>query len=231
VKFPPRAVALIAALFCLTASASAQIGHLPANSPFEDIERGHQLSFFGGYLHAGKDPLGVAPQGGPMYGLRYELHLGGPASLMTRFARVNSARRAINPDETGSARQLGQQNVGLNLLDLNLVLNLTGQKSFRKLVPVLNLGAGVGICGCNVDGDPYRFGTPFAFSLGGGLRYVTGGRFEFRADLNDYLYRIKYPDRYFETINGPPAAGPDQARSFWKNNPAVSVGATFLFFR
>ena len=52
------------------------------------------------------------------------------------------------------------------------------------------------------DPDPYKFGTPFAFSFGGGLRYVPGGRFQLRVDWNDYLYQLKYPTQYYSNTTG-----------------------------
>jgi len=221
------------ALAFSVATAGAQVGHLPANSPFVDLENGHELTLFAGTFSAGSDPVGVAPRSGPMFGLRYEKTIGGPASLVARYARVSSERFAIDPTKTGAAAQLGRVDVGLNLLDVSLALNLTGQKSWHSLVPVVTVGAGVGACSCSVDLDPYKFGTPFAFSFGGGLRYVPGGRFQLRVDVTDYLYQLKYPNAYFvvPAAGAPPAAPPKQAKSFWKNNPAITVGASYLFFR
>jgi hypothetical protein len=220
------------ALVFVHAAAGAQVGHLPAESPFVDLEAGQELTFFAGQFNAARDPVGVAPRSGPMFGLRYEKTVGGPASLLVRFAHVNSERFPVDPTATGPAVQLGKRNVSMNLFDLNIVVNLTGQKSWHSLVPVLNLGAGLATCGCNVEPDPYRFGTPFAFSFGGGVRYVPGGRFQLRADLNDYLYQLKYPAEYFVAPAGTsPVAPPDQAKSFWKNNLALTLGASYLFFR
>jgi len=220
------------ALAFVATTARAQVGHLPENSPYRDLEASQELSFFGGRYSAGKDPIGVAPSGGPMYGLRYEIHVGGPAFLMARFAHVNGERFPIDPTKSGTAAQLGRKNVSLKLFDVNLVLNLTGQKSFHNIVPVINFGAGIASCNCTVSPDPYTFGTPFAFSFGGGLRYVPGGRFQLRADWGDYLYQLKYPTAYYLTpTTGTAAAGGGQARSFWKNNRALSLGASLLFFR
>jgi hypothetical protein len=221
------------ALACISASAGAQVGHLPAQSPFVDLESGQELTFFGGYFSAGKDAIGVAPRSGPMFGLRYEKTVGGPASLVVRFTHVNSERSVVDPTATGSGAQLGMRNVSLNLVDANLAINLTGQKSWHSLVPVINFGAGIATCSCTVEPDPYRFGTPFAFSFGGGLRYVPGGRFQLRVDLNDYLYQLKYPAEYFvpPVTGAPPVAPADQAKSFWKNNLGVTLGASYLFFR
>ena len=220
------------ALAIVAPASGAQVGHLPENSPFRDVETRQEFTFFGGHYSAGQDPINVGPHGGPMYGLRYEIHVGGPAFLMARWSHVNSYRFPIDPTKSGSAAQLGRKNVGLNLLDLNLALNLTGQKSYHSIVPVVNFGAGIASCGCTVDPDPYAFGTPFAFSFGGGLRYVPGGRFQLRVDLNDYLYQLKYPTQYYLTPTGGTAAVTgNQSRSFWKNNRALTVGASYLFFR
>lgn len=219
------------ALVVTATTARAQVGSLPQNSPFRDIEISQELTFFGGHYSAGKEPLNVAPHSGPMFGIRYEKHVGGPAFIMARWSHVNSERFAIDPTKTGTAQQLGKKSVGLNIFDVNLALNLTGQKSFHHIVPVVNVGAGIASCGCNVDPDPYSFGTPFAFSFGGGLRYVPGGRFQLRVDWNDYLYQLKYPAKYYENTGSGAVAPPNQARSFWKNNGALTVGASLLFFR
>lgn len=220
------------ALACIATTARAQVGHLPENSPYRDFETRQEFTFFGGHYKAGEDPIGIAPRDGPMFGIRYQIHVGGPAFLVARWSHVNTERFAIDPTKIGTARQLGKQNVSINLYDIDLALNLTGEKSFHHIVPVVNFGAGVAACGCAVEADPYAFGTPFAFSFGGGLRYVPGGRFQLTADWNDYLYQLKYPTAYFVIPTGGTAAVTgNQARSFWKNNRALTLGASLLFFR
>lgn len=219
------------AVVLTTTSAGAQVGHLPENSPYRDVETRQEFTVFGGQYSAGQDLIGVGPRSGPMYGLRYEVHVGGPALLMARWAHVNSERFPIDPTKSGAASHLPKQAVGLNLLDADLVLNLTGQKSYHHLVPVVNLGAGIASCSCTVKLDPYTFGTAFAFSYGGGLRYVPGGRFQLRADWGNYLYQLKYPTAYYLSNGSGSAVPNNQARSFWKNNRALTLGASLLFFR
>lgn len=223
----------LACITTITTTANGQVGHLPESSPYRDLETRHEFTFFGGDYSAGQDPIEAAPQGGPMWGFRYQVHVGGPAFLMARFAHVNGSRNAIDPTKIGAARDLGKHNVSLYFYDVNLAINLTGQKSYHHIVPVLNVGGGIVNCGsCSVTGDPYSFGTPFAFSFGGGLRYAPGGRFQITADWNDYLYQLKYPTEYYVNPSGGTAAvSPDQARTFWKNNRALTIGASLLFFR
>ena len=220
------------ALAVVATGAGAQVGHLPQSSPYRDVETSQEFTFFGGHYSAGGDELDVTPHSGPMFGIRYEKHVGGPAFLMARWSHVNSERNVIDPTKIGAAAQLGKRNVSLNLWDANLALNLTGQKSFHHIVPIVNVGIGIASCNCTIEPDPYKFGTPFAFSFGGGLRYVPGGRFQLRVDWNDYLYQLKYPTQYYTSTTGTgPAAPSGQARSFWKNNRALTVGASVLFFR
>lgn len=219
------------ALAVFATSVEAQVGHLPQNSPYRDLETSQELTFFGGHYRAGKDPIGIAPGDGSMFGARYLVHVGGPAFLMARWSHVNTDRLAIDPTKTGTARQLGRHNVSVNLFDVDLALSLTGQKSFHHIVPVMNIGAGVASCGCSVTNDPYTFGTPFAFTFGGGLRWVPGGRFQLTADWNNYLYQLKYPTAYYLAPTGGTAAVSSQARSFWKGNRALTIGASLLFFR
>ncbi|MGZ3333417.1 MAG: hypothetical protein ACXU9O_14970 [Gemmatimonadaceae bacterium] len=219
------------ALAFIATTARAQVGHLPENSPYRDLETRQEFTFFGGRYTTGKDPIGVAPLDGPMYGIRYQVHVGGPAFLMARWSHVNSSRFAIDPTKNGAARKLGKHDESINLYDVDLALNLTGEKSFHHIVPVINFGAGVASCSCSVTNDPYTFGTPFAFTFGGGLRYVPGGRLQITVDWNDYLYQIKYPTAYYVIPTGGTAAATNEARSFWKNNKALTFGASLLFFR
>jgi hypothetical protein len=219
------------ALAFIATTARAQVGHLPENSPYRDLETRQEFTFFGGRYTTGKDPIGVAPLDGPMYGIRYQVHVGGPAFLMARWSHVNSSRFAIDPTKNGAARKLGKHNESINLYDIDLALNLTGEKSFHHIVPVINFGAGVASCSCAVANDPYTFGTPFAFTFGGGLRYVPGSRLQLTVDWNDYLYQLKYPTAYYVIPAGGTAAATNEARSFWKNNKALTFGASLLFFR
>lgn len=225
-----------AALACATlsvpATAFGQVGYPPERSPFRDLEHRHELTLFGGVFNARRDPAGVAPRGGPMAGLRYELRVGGPAHLVVRAAYVSSERQALNPSEPAATRDLGVHSGALYMIDAGVSMNLTGQKSYRGFVPTINAGIGVISGGPDVEDDPYRFGTPFAITAGAGLRYVPGGRFAMRAGLDSYLYRLEYPATYYAAASdGTAVVDARQSTTFWKNNVALTLGASYLFFR
>ena len=233
---PIRACLVRAALLLVGAAtpATAQdIGYTPEASPFRDLPYRQELTVFGGYYLAGRDPAGVAPQSGPMVGARYEIRIGGPAQFYARTAVAFTERDVLNPRLAEGARELGSESVTLGLADVGVSLNLTGQRSWRGIVPILSGGAGIVTDFASPDVGGFRLGTPFAITLGAGVRWTSGGNWQARADVTDYLYQVRYPPLYFQA----PASGvapvlpPTAKQSNWKHNAALTVGVSYLFFR
>lgn len=210
------------------------VGYPPPSSPFRDLEYKHEATLFGGYYKAAKDPAGVAPKSAPMMGIRYDLVVGGPAEFVFRLARVNSKRDVINPLNPRATRSLGEQSWPVYLTDVDFALNLTGQRTWHGVVPSVLAGVGLATdLDKQVDDDPFNIGTTFAFSMGGGLRFVPAGkRFEIRADANTYWYQLKYPTTYYSlTSDNTTVLNEKQAKNFWKRNLGLTLGASYLLFR
>ncbi len=215
----------------LAAPLGAQVGYPPSESPFRDLPYRQDVTVFSGYYAAGNDPVGVGPQGAPMVGVRYEVRIGGPAQFYARAAHAFSERTIVNPTLPVGEREIGTTSMPLYLLDLGLSFNLTGQKSYHGFVPVLTFGGGVASdFRSERDVGDFRFGTPFALSLGGGIRYVREGPLQLRLDFVDYLYQVRYPTSYFVSTGG---AAPVRrgSQSAWTHNKAITVGASYQFFR
>lgn len=224
----------IAPVIALAQSSGApQVGYPTNRSPFEDLQYRQELTIFGGQFKAGTEPAAVAPRSGPMIGARYEITVGGPAQFYVRGSRVFSERLAIDPTKPAASRSLGVVKVPLYLTDLGISMNLTGQRSFRRVVPTLGFGVGVAsTLKSEVKGDPYKFGTTFAFSFGGGLRILPSERVQIRVDGGTHMYQIRYPAGYFLPASDNTAFLPSgQAKSFWKSNPSITAGLSYLFFR
>jgi len=83
-RFGVVAIRLVAAGLLMPAALAAQVGHLPANSPFEDVKLGQNLSIMGGWMAMTRDPADVAPLSSLAAALRYDICIGGPASLYAR---------------------------------------------------------------------------------------------------------------------------------------------------
>jgi hypothetical protein len=214
---------------------SAQVGYPPTRSPYRDLVFRQELTAFTGYLSASKGRAGVAPTGGPVAGVRYEIRIGGPAEFTVRLMRAWTERTVIDPAKPVETRNLGTRAWPIYHGDVGITVNLTGQKSWRRLVPVINGGIGVA-SDANKGGDPVGFniGTPFAFSFGAGVRWVPGGSFQLRADFSDFLYNVDYPDAYFgsaSTPTVPPVLPARSSQGEWLHNRVLSIGASYLFFR
>ncbi|HUF28859.1 MAG TPA: hypothetical protein VMM18_17895 [Gemmatimonadaceae bacterium] len=221
-------------LLALGAPLPAQVvGRLPEESPFRDLRYRQDVSLFTGYYAAGRDPAGVAPQGGPTIGARYGLRVGGPMYLVARSTLVLSERTVIDPRLSADERVLGTESWPFLLTDLDFALSLTGDRSWRNLVPELTTGIGLHTdFRSRPDTGNYQFGTGFAFNMGGGVRYVAGDRIEVRLDFTDYLYRISYPALYFAPAPDDTQVLPStQRRQFWKHNLAFTIGASYRFWR
>ena len=221
------------ALLLLAASSPAlaqEVGHAPAESPYRDVPFKQEITPFAGYFTAGRDPAGVAPRSGPLLGGRYEIRIGGPAQFMARVGHVWSERRVIDPTLPVPSRDLGTMSTSLYLADVGISLNLTGQKSWRGLIPVLTGGAGVVSDFKSADAGGFRFGTQFAITVGGGVRWVPqDGRLQLRVDLADYLYQITYPTSYVVDSEELPRV--TRKQSAWTNNLALTTGVSYRFFR
>ncbi|MEO7083808.1 MAG: hypothetical protein ABI442_20165 [Gemmatimonadaceae bacterium] len=215
----------------IAGAAGAQVGYIPARSPYLDLEQAQELTLIVGTYHGHKDVAGVAPQGGTLIGAHYEWRAGGPAHLIAEVAGVNSNSLVLNPFKSGAARDLGNLSRPLYTADFDLGLSLTGAKSWHHLVPEVQGGVGlISDFRSQPDTGGFKFGTRFSFNVGAGIRYVPGERWAFRVDLKDRLYTIGYPESYYVAPAGGTSIIPSsQAKSFWTNNPALTIGISRLF--
>jgi hypothetical protein len=235
VKLISPILPLATLLFLVTSGvAHAQIGYAPEDSPFRDFEETQVLSLTGGYLWAPNVPGNVNPHSAPMAGLRYDLHVFGPAYFEARWMHAFSTRDVINPLNPPYARLLQSgKSSPLNLIDVGMALNLTGQRTTHSLVPVIDLDAGLATdLGAPHDSSGFRFGNAIELSGGFGLRYLPSWtKLKFRLDLTDYLYDTKLPDSYRTSVDGSSVVTPSQSLTAWRQNIAVTLGVSLPFLK
>ena len=215
----------------MTVPAGAQVGYPPSRSPYIDIPMSQELTLLLGHYAAKRDPAGVAPQSGTLVGAHYEWRASGPAHLTAELARVSSMRRLIDPAKNAAARELGTVDRPLYAADVALGMALTGSRSWHRIVPELKTGAGfISDFSSQPDSGGFRFGTRFALAWGAGVRVVPGVNLQIRADWTNRLYTIRYPDTYYVAPTGGTAVlSSAQAKSIWTNNPAFTLGISYLF--
>jgi hypothetical protein len=226
-----KALSFAALALFVAFPAFAQVGHDPESSPYRDLEYRQELTPYGGYTRARVDPAGVHPQSAAMAGLRYEVYLGGPVSLATDLSETFSDRTVLDPTKPRAQRVIGTETAPVYGLDVGIALGLTGRKTWHRLAPQLRAGLGVVHSQAADETDGYKFGTPFAITFGGGLKFVAGGRLQLRADVGERLFKQKYPDTYYKTASDNTAVLTTTPRSIWTNHSLLTLGVSFLFDR
>lgn len=224
-------IALIGIVAAVAAPLRAQVGYPPSRSPYVDLEHTQELTVVGGWFHGHRDAANVGPQSGAITGLHYEWRAGGPAHLIGEISRISSDRRVIDPFKTGAGRELGTVSRPLYTADAGLGLSLTGGKSWHRIVPELSGGVGlISDFRAKADTGGFKFGTRFAFNWGGGIRIVPGGSWQIRGDIKNRMYTLGYPQTYYSVpTGGSSVVASTQAKSFWLNNPAFTLGLSYLF--
>ena len=224
---------LTAALLCLgIAPLAAQVGNEPEKSPYQDFVYHQDFSIFGGYFTGNKGTANVGPQSSPIFGVRYGLHIGGPAELSIRVARASSMRNVLDPSKNGAARDLGTESDPLWIADVGINVALTGQKSYHHFVPQIGIGVGLSKSNTSADVGGYTFGTGFAIHFGGGLKFVTHGPWGARLDLTDYFWQLSYPNAYLTPPTGiTPILAEGQAQNEWKQNATITFGISYIISR
>jgi hypothetical protein len=224
---------LVAALVCLgVAPLSAQVGSAPDKSPYQDFDFHQDLSIWAGYFGGNKGEAGIGPQSSAITGIRYGLHIGGPAEADFRVGRAFSERLVLDPIKTGAARTVGTMSDPIWIADAGIDLALTGKKSFHHVVPEVGFGGGVATSRSGKDVGGYSFGTGFAIRGGVGLKFVTHGPWGARIDATDYYWQLSYPGGYFLAPTGGAAIlSSSQVQNEWTSNPVISFGITYIFSR
>ena len=236
-----RRALLLALLAWPLASAGAQVGYEPARSPFRDLDWAQELSVYSGYYKAKLDPAQVAPRSGPLVGFHYQWRAGGPVSVTADVSRLASERTVRDPeapafcngDSTRSCKIIDDYRWPLYFADLGMALNVTGARSYFRMVPQLKGGVGlVSDFHTKPDVGDFAFGTRFAFHWGGGVVWTPGTRLQLRFDFMNHLYSLKYPELYYVAVeDGTRLLTPTRDRSVWLNNPRLTLGISYLFSR
>lgn len=222
---------LTALLLATSASAlqAQQVGYAPSRSPYRDLDQSMEIALLSGHFSPQADPAGVAPQGGGVFSMLYGWHASGPLFLTTSLTRIGSIRHVLDPLATTKDR--GTEAWPLWSVDGAMSVSLTGNRTFHGFMPLLNAGMGI-ITDRHTNSDvgDYQFGTKFEFLWGASFRYVPTSRWALRADLNNHFYSMGYPQTYYITgKDGNAIVAPNLSKSFWRNNPSLTIGISYLF--
>ena len=227
-----RALAVAALALALPRPAAAQVGHRPDQSPCEDVRLGQALTRLAGGLMPGRDLAGVAPRASGMGEVRYDIGVGGPASLFARYGLARGERDVLLPERPRATRVFETRPVSTHSIDAGLDIALTGSKTWHHLIPSVFGGAGLVGDFAKADTGGYRFGNKFTITWGGSLRYLPRRGVQLRMDLTNRTFQYDYPDRYFvKGADTTSILADTRRRSVWKGNWGASAGVIIPLFR
>jgi hypothetical protein len=227
-----RALAVATLALALPLPAAAQVGHRPDQSPFEDVRLGQALTLLAGWFMPGRDLAGVAPRASGMGEVRYDIGVGGPASLFARYGLARGERDVLLPERPRATRVFETRPVSTHSIDAGLDIALTGSKTWHHLIPSVFGGAGLVGDFAKADTGGYRFGNKFAITWGGSLRYLPRRGVQLRVDLTNRTFQYDYPDRYFvKAADTTSILSDTRRRSVWKGNWGASAGVIIPLFR
>jgi hypothetical protein len=222
----------------LAAPAHAQVGHDPGRSPYRDIYKGHTVTPLGGYIGGSGAQFGIGPHKGPLYGVRYDIRTASAIQLGLQFAQANLERLIVNPFVRLDNRVSGPVDQRVSFAEVDLQLNLTGGKTWRRLAPFV--GAGVGLTfaeDTDADTSGYEFGNKIYVAPHVGFRFFVTGRLHLRGEARIAFWKMSYPDSFTreppEQPGVPPNASnaviPDGNVSEWTTTPWFQAGLGYSF--
>jgi hypothetical protein len=184
--------------------AVGQVGHPPERSPYRDLPTRQALVLQGGYLFGSGGSAGAGPHEGPLAGLRYTLHLGGPFEVIFGVAGASLQRvlhvDSLPADTTRQSVAIGE--VGFGFL-------ITGAKTWRGLAPYVALTTGAAFGGSvPEDSSGFQFQRRFQFGPQVGVRWYSSRQLSVRLEGRDILWRLAYPNTFFEPTAYPGSLPP-----------------------
>jgi hypothetical protein len=229
---------VLGTILLLPVAAHAQVGYRPESSPYRPLPEKYQFSLTGGYSWGSGGKVDVGPANGPVVGGRFDMHLAGPGAVNLGVNVGNFDRLLIDPRLPPDERNVGTATQSVVMLDAGLNLVLTGQKSWRGLVPYLGASMGMAFGG-SVPEDSltgFKFGAKFMVTPVIGLRIHPTSRLSLRVEGRDAIWKLSYPQTFFIPPTEDPAIPPVLDPAFnkdseWTHNLMLYVSLGWSFGR
>jgi hypothetical protein len=211
------------------AHGAAEAQSIPSAYTF--IERKQEVGPFVGYMNAATGRFGFGPQGGPIYGGRWGMEIGGPISLEGVAGLIDGTRDVINPGRVEGDRVVGEADVLLTTVDARLKFTLTGDRAWHGLSPFVVAGGGVvfdlaeeSAADATLEPpDRFDFGTSFFGTLGLGSRWFLTDRLALRTDAVFSLWKLDTPPGFSDPARGFEAVEEGE----WAGGLSITVAALF----
>jgi hypothetical protein len=220
----------------LAPATAAQVGYEPGSSPYRNLPGNKWLSIIGGYLGGSAGSAGVGPTDGMLMGVRTDIGVTAAIDLTGDIAMADLQRLPIDPREGPDNRVLGTARQTVLLGQAGVVLRLTGEKTWNRILPYAGLTMGLAV-GTEVRADSmsnFNFGIHFMTGPQIGVRVHPGGRMFLRIEARDLVWRLSYPNVFFDAPANDPLAPPvlnplTEDDSEWTHHPTLMFGLGIRF--
>ncbi len=226
-----------ALLLAPTVSAIAQVGFMPAKSPYREIEHGSFIELTDGYVYGGGGMFDLGARNGASQGIRWALRAKNTLQFSLGFWTAGTVRTQIDQDDSVATRNKGLVPERLYAGEFGIQLNLSGGKTWHGFAPYLASGFGfaVGQGPPPSDTSGYAFGTKFFFAPTIGTRLFVGQRLYLKVEARGLVWNLQYPPSYAleptkqpGTLANPNAVNPTGATSQYTVTPELRIGIGFV---
>jgi hypothetical protein len=228
-----RAFAVLALALATALPGHAQVGHRPSDSPYRDIFKGHTVTAIGGWIGGKGGEFRIAPHGGVFYGFRYDVRTASALQFGLQLGQADLDRLIVDPFVEVTERVSGPVRQRVSFVEVDLQLNLTGGKTWRRLAPYVGLGGGLALAsGTEADTSGFDLGNKFYFAPHAGLRVFVTPRLHLRGDARLGFWKLNYPDSFTQPPPEEPDADPvitDGEVSEWSTVPWFQAGLGYSF--
>lgn len=185
------------------------------------------------YIATDKGSIGLGPEAGVAFGGRYHIRLSGPFFIEAEAFYLPTTRAVLDTAVVDSAfRQVGEADLGILTATASLRFNLTGQRTWNRVLPFIIAGIGVAIevkddelADEDVPGESrFDFGTAFAGQVGAGIELKPAGPLAIRIDGRALFWQLDTPQGLL-TVDVGRALPTDE----WTTNLAASIGISLYF--
>lgn len=213
----------------LAAPAAAQ----RIDTPYRFFDHTQAVGLTVAHVSTDRGTIGLGPESGVAFGGRYHIRLGGPFYVEGEALYFPTTRAVLDTMVVDSAfRQVGEADMALAVVMASLRFQLTGQRTWHRMLPFILAGVGVAV---EAKGDEeaeadvpaearFDFGTTFAGQVGAGIELFPVQRLAIRIDGRALFWQLDTPQGLL-TADLDRRLPTDE----WTSNLTASVGLSIHF--
>jgi hypothetical protein len=229
----PRTILLLLSGAILLQSRPVTGQDIPSSYRF--VEHSQEGGFFAGVSSINPGQLELGPKSADVFGGRYAVMFGGALAFEGVGTFFKGRRDVIDIRRDEGERVLGESTIDLLAIEGRFRLNLTGQRSWRRMQPFIGFGGGMALSS-NLDRtledeasmppvDRWDYGSKFIAALSGGMNLHVSSRLVLRLDGVMNLWKITTPPGWIINDTDLGVLPEDE----WVSAKHLSVGASFRF--